>query len=65
MVESTEPAKQSYDVPFTYKKHFTPEQCTEMTSAFKNYDENQDGTIDSKEFKNALKNMGHDSYTDD
>jgi len=36
-----------------------------MISAFKNYDENGDGTIDSKEFKNALKNMGHDNYTDE
>jgi len=51
-------------VPFTYKKFFNTEQITEMVNAFKSYDLNQNGTIDAREFKAALRGMGHDDITD-
>lgn len=34
-------------------------------NAFKSYDADKSGTIDGKEFKNALKAMGHTEVTDD
>ena len=64
MVEATG-AGSTYDVPYMYKKHFNPEQITELMNAFKNYDADKSGTIDGKEFKNALKAMGHDEVTDE
>jgi Ca2+-binding EF-hand superfamily protein len=32
-------------IPFQYKKTFSPEECTELTNAFRNYDTNKNGTI--------------------
>lgn len=61
MVEATE----NYQVPFTYRKHFSPEQVTEMINAFKHYDANGNGTIDAREFKAAIKSMGHDDITEE
>lgn len=55
----------TYEVPYMYRKHFNPEQVTELLNAFKSYDADGSGTIDGKEFKNALKAMGHDEVTDD
>jgi len=60
MVESTE-----YEVPFIYRKTFSPEQSTEMIKSFKIYDVNKDGHMDKKEFKAALVDMGHRDITDD
>lgn len=63
MVESSA-ASEKYVVPFTYRKHFSPEQCTELVNSFKNYDKDNNGVMDKAEFKQALKDMGHDEVTD-
>ena len=65
MVEADASAANKYDVPYGYRKVFNAEQITELITAFKNYDTDKSGTIDDKEFKNALKAMGHDEVTDD
>ena len=65
MVEATGASSSSYDVPYMYRKHFKPDEVTELTNAFKNYDVDKNGTIDAKEFKAALKAMGHDDVTDE
>ena len=57
MVESTSSA--DYEVPFIYRKVFTPEQSTEMVKSFKIYDKNKDGHMDKTEFKAALVDMGY------
>ena len=64
MVSAAEGA-QTFEVPYMYRKHFNPEQITELLNAFKAYDADKSGTIDGKEFKNALKAMGHDDVTDE
>lgn len=66
MVEATgTQASGKYDVPYMYRKYFNPEQITELLQAFKNYDADKSGTIDGKEFKNALKAMGHNEVSDE
>lgn len=62
MVES---AEDKYDIPYTYRKHFSPESCTELIKTFKNYDKNGDAKMDKNEFKAALKDMGHDEVSDE
>jgi len=52
-------------VPFTYRKFFNTEQVSEMITAFKGYDTDSSGTIDAREFKNALHGMGHTDYSDE
>jgi plastin-1 len=66
MVEANpSPAPEAYEVPYMYRKYFNPEQITELLNAFKSYDADKSGTIDGKEFKNALKAMGHTEVTDE
>ena len=47
MVENSK----AYEVPFAYRKHFTPEECSEMANSFKNYDKDKSGSIEASEFK--------------
>merc|ERR1712060_602797 len=63
MVEAV--GQETYEVPFTYRKHFNTEQVTEMINAFKGYDTNGNGNIDAREFKAALHGMGHGDITDE
>lgn len=64
MVEAA-PASGTYDVPFTYRKFYSPEQITEMLNAFKGFDTDSSGSIDAAELKNAITSMGHADVTDD
>ena len=64
MVESTTNSEQ-YEVPFIYRKVFTPEQSTEMVKSFKNYDKDKSGAMDKAEFKAALVDMGYRDITDE
>lgn len=54
---------------FTYsnemKKVLSAQEQTELINAFKNYDKNSDGTMDAKEFKNIMIDLGHRKTTDD
>ena len=50
----------NYEVPFKFRKHFSPEECESMVNAFKHYDKDNSGTIDKGEFKSIVKDMGHD-----
>jgi hypothetical protein len=61
MVEAN---KISYEIPFTIRKHMTPEEQTAAIRSFKNFDKNNDGTIVRDEFKNLLKDMGRDDVSD-
>ena len=61
MVEASNP----YEVPFTYRKFYSPEQVTEMINAFKGYDRDSSGSIDAAELKAAIQSMGHSEVTDD
>ena len=54
----------SYDFTFEQKKNLGPEEQTAMIRAFKNYDLNKDGTMDEKEFKNILIDLGQIKITD-
>ena len=60
MVEASE----QYAVPFVYRKHFSPEETTQLVSTFKGYDKNSDGKMDVNEFQAALKDMGHDEVSE-
>ena len=60
-----ESSEDKYDIPYTYRKHFSPEACTELVKTFKNYDKNGDCKMDKNEFKGALKDMGHDEVSDE
>jgi Ca2+-binding EF-hand superfamily protein len=62
MVESTQP---KYDVSFELKKHFTPQEITELQHAFKCYDTDKNGTMDMKEFKQVLKDLGKRDVTEE
>ena len=42
-----------YAVPFDVKKQFTAEAFNSYLIAFKNYDENADGTIDQNELEKS------------
>lgn len=47
-----------------HKKNLSAQEQTELTKAFKNYDKNGDGTMDCKEFKNIMIDLGHRKTTD-
>ena len=57
MIESLN-AKVNYEVPYAYRKCFSPEECTELVNSFKNYDKNNSGLIEVDEFRSVLKDMG-------
>lgn len=61
MVEAS--AKKEYIVPFSYKKIFTPEECSEIARTFKSYDKDNNGVMDAKEFQQTCKDLGHDEIT--
>lgn len=50
----------SYHIPYTYKKLFSPEECTEIIKFFKLADASGDGHIQASEFGQILKHMGRD-----
>jgi hypothetical protein len=52
-------------IPFTYKKMFTPEECTEIIKAFKHYDTSGDGKISAGEFAKILKDMGRSDVSEE
>mmetsp|Transcript_29274 Transcript_29274/g.36359 ORF Transcript_29274/g.36359 Transcript_29274/m.36359 type:complete len:564 (+) Transcript_29274:61-1752(+) len=60
-----EAAGNIYDVPFTYRKYFSPEQVSEMINAFKGYDTDSSGSIDAGELKSAITSMGHSDVSDE
>ena len=51
--------KANYEVPYAYRKHFSPEECTELVNSFKNYDQDNSGVIEVDEFRSVLKDIGH------
>lgn len=61
MVEATK----TYVIPFSFKKVFTPEECTALERTFKAYDKDKSGSIDAKEFKQVCKDLGHGDVTED
>lgn len=60
MVELTK----TLEVPFAYRKHFSIEECQEMVNSFKNYDTDNNGSINANEFKKVLKDMGHSEVSE-
>lgn len=54
---------------FTYtnehKKALSAQEQTELIKAFKSYDKDGNGTMDAKEFKNIMIDLGHRKTTDD
>ena len=62
MVES---ADDKYEIPYTYRKHFPPEEVQALITTFKNYDKNGDCKMDKNEFKAALKDLGESDITDE
>lgn len=64
MVEAAA-APSTYEVPFTYRKFYSPEQITEMINAFKGFDTDHSGNIDASELKNAIVSMGHSDVNDE
>lgn len=47
------------------KKVLTPQDQSECIRAFRNYDKNNDGTMDDAEFKNIMIDIGYRKITDD
>ena len=43
--------QETYEIPFKFRKNFSPEECVSLSNAFKNYDRDKSGSIDSSEFK--------------
>lgn len=60
-----EASKQEYVFTNEQKKTLTPSDQTTYLKAFKAYDVNGDGTIDEKEFKNVMINIGNRKITDE
>lgn len=60
-----EASKTEYVFSLEQKKTLTPSDQTTFLKAFKAYDLNGDGTIDEKEFKNIMINMGFRKITDE
>mmetsp|Transcript_7936 Transcript_7936/g.13319 ORF Transcript_7936/g.13319 Transcript_7936/m.13319 type:complete len:200 (+) Transcript_7936:17-616(+) len=50
---------------FEQKKTLGPQEQTALLKSFKNYDLNGDGTMDQKEFKNILIDLGYRKITDE
>ena len=48
-----------------HKKSLNAQEQTELIKAFKNYDKNGDGTMDCKEFKNIMIDLGHRKTTEE
>ena len=47
------------------KKTLTPQDQSECIRAFRNYDKNNDGTMDQTEFKNIMIDIGYRKISDD
>lgn len=62
MVEST---AQTYDVSFEIKKHFQPNELTELVNAFKFYDTDKNGNMNVTEFKKLLVGLGKKEINDE
>lgn len=61
-----EPAdKVALDYTYEQKKQLNPEEMSQFQRFFKNYDKNGDATMDQKEFKQIMVDMGYRSITDD
>jgi Ca2+-binding EF-hand superfamily protein len=50
---------------FEQKKTLGPQEMTSLVNAFRSYDANSDGTMDEKEFKNIMIDLGYRKITDD
>lgn len=50
---------------FDQKKTLTPQDQSELIRAFRNYDKNNDGTMNEAEFKQILIDLGYRKITDD
>lgn len=48
-----------------HKKTLGPQEQTALTKSFRNYDKNNDGTMDENEFKNIMIDLGYRKITDD
>lgn len=48
-------ASTQYHIPYTYKKLFSTEECTEIIKFFKAADKSGDGHIQADEMKHILK----------
>jgi Ca2+-binding EF-hand superfamily protein len=48
-----------------HKKVLNASEQTELVKAFKNYDKNHDGTMDAKEFRNIMIDLGYRKTTDE
>lgn len=57
--------KKTYEIPFMYRKLMTLDEQAQVIRSFKNFDKNGDGTVDSKEFKSLLVDMGRKDVSDD
>jgi Ca2+-binding EF-hand superfamily protein len=53
-----------YEVTAEQRKHLSPQEISGFIKAFNNYDLNKDGTMDQKEFKNIMIDLG-ERKTDD
>lgn len=54
-----------YEVTAEQRKHLVPQEISGFIKAFNNYDLNKDGTMDEKEFKNIMIDLGERSTTDE
>ena len=50
---------------FEHKKTLTPQDQSALIKAFAFYDKNSDNTMDAKEFKTILVDLGYRKITDD
>ena len=60
-MEAVDPYKVSYEL----SKHFGPEQLTELTRAFKNYDADKNGTLDKTELRTVMIDLGLREVTEE
>lgn len=54
-----------YDVTAEQRKVLSPQEISGFIRAFNNYDLNKDGTMDEKEFKNIMIDLGERKTTDE
>lgn len=58
-------SEKTLEFTFEQKKHLAAPEQTAFVKAFKNYDLNKDGSMDEKEFKNIMIDLGFRKITDD
>jgi len=63
--EPAKPQLAPLEFTFEHKKVLNPTEQTALIKSFRNYDKNNDGTMDQGEFKQIMIDLGYRKITDE